>query len=153
MKEKYKIRFENYLKEKQFAIKCNNIIKIGFIYQERYSKMAKAKIIKPSELEIYEAINESNSLQRNIRKYIEELKISDEEIEKIIIEIENIECKGIVECAIISSGYIKIGMILDRKFVKAKHRLLYGNFNSIEVLILAIIIFPLMYLIVKLILK
>lgn len=150
MNEKYNEKLNTWLTKRKFARKCDLIRKTGMSYEMKYSKMANARIFKPSELEIYNSIKKANSLKNNIRKYMVELNIFEEEIEEVIKEIEAIECMGIVDCLIIANRYYKIGCILDKKFVEARYRIIYEGLNSIEFIIAIFIGTPLVWLILRL---
>lgn len=152
MIDKFKEKFNIWLINRKFAQKVDMITKVGMTLETKYSKMSTAKIFKPSELELYNSINEANSLKRNIRNCINELNIFDKEIENLIEYIERIECSGIIECISIVNGYYKIGCLLDRKFVKPKYKIIIKGFNYIEFLAIMIIIVPLMYLLLRLLL-
>lgn len=132
MKEKIINFLNEYIKKRKSAKCYETLIRVGYNGEYRINKMITARILKPSELQIEEEIDDAN----NIHKFILTL-LDNKEISLLLEEkklefnyIRNIKFEKLLDCKSIYTICAEIGMLGQKKLGAAY--LIVGGFTIAE---------------------
>lgn len=133
MREKSTKLLKEYLKKRKLAKFYEKLIQICYNREHKIDKMINARILKPSDLQIEESIEDAKEFRKRVLKLLEDKEIiSLLEKDKVDVEfIRNLELEKIIECKNIYTICSEIGMLGQKKL--GGFYLIVGGFTVAEV--------------------
>lgn len=148
------MKLKNYISKRTEANYYNKLCRIGFNCEMSIDKMRKARILKPSELQIEEIIEDTKRMQslllqleskEDFRAFIETIsKLDKEKIEERFKKLKELEINSLTQCKEI----YKLASIIGRAGTH-KNGILYEPLFMYFTLLESFVIITLMFIVLK----